>query len=231
MRVQLCIAFALAFASATPSTFAAEKPETPHLVFVREYIRGLAAIEDIRSSGERRLKQAAKDDTFSNLIYTGTRMQFELRAQIAALKDMHLNPPFEELIAALTDFDRQKVALYQKLVDISSAFIGSPKPGVDYDKLAAEVPKTRAALDYIDQSVFEATPLVFAMLIDQKADSKNHVSHLNITKAERAQLLSDIATSFGSKLDQNDTTYIVSAASLLKANLLKDFKSSDEPWE
>jgi hypothetical protein len=133
MRVQLCIAFALAFASATPSTFAAEKPETPHLVFVREYIRGLAAIEDIRSSGERRLKQAAKDDTFSNLIYTGTRMQFELRAQIAALKDMHLNPPFEELIAALTDFDRQKVALYQKLVDISSAFIGSPKPGVDYD--------------------------------------------------------------------------------------------------
>jgi hypothetical protein len=91
--------------------------------------------------------------------------------------------------------------------------------------------KIRADLDYLDQSVFEATPLIFATLLNMKADSKNHVSHLIITKAERAKLLRDITTDFGSKLDQKNPNYTVGAASVLKTSLLKDFKSSDEPWE
>ena len=144
---------------------------------------------------------------------------------------MRLNPPFEQLIPDVTAFYARKIEVYQQLIDITTAFIGDPKPGVDYAKLAAEVPKTRAALDYIDESVFQVAPLVFATLIDKKADSKNHVSHLTITKAERAKLLSDITTDFGSKLDQKNQNYTVSAAQVVKAYLLKDFKSSDEPWE
>ena len=212
-------------------TFAADKPETSHLAFVNEYVRELAAIEDIRAAGEQRLKEGAKGDNFSNLIYTGTRIQLELRAQIATLKGMRLNSPNEQLIPDLVAFYEQKLAVYQKLIDIASAFIGSPKPGVDYDKLAAEMPKTRAALDYVDDSVLQITPLVFATLIDMKPDSKNHASHLTITKAERAKLLTDITSGFGSQLDQKNQNYTVSAAKVLRGLLLKDFKSSDEPWE
>jgi hypothetical protein len=73
--------------------------------------------------------------------------------------------------------------------------------------------------------------LVFATFIDEKPDSKNHASHLIITKAERAQLLKDLTTDFGSKLDQKGQNYTVGAASVLKAYLLKDFKASDDPWE
>ena len=56
-------------------------------------------------------------------------------------------------------------------------------------------------------------------------------TRLIITKAERAKLLSDLTGDFGSKLDQKDQNFTVSAASVLKAYLLKDFKCSDDPWD
>jgi hypothetical protein len=197
MRALSCIVFVLVLVAGASPTFGAEEPETPHLAFVTEYVRELSAIETIRASAEQALKQGAKDEVFSNAVYTSTRMQLELRAQINMLKGMRLNPPFEKLITNLTVFYAHKIELYQRLSEIGSAFIGGPTPGVDYGKLAAEVPQVRAALDDIDHSLFEAAPLIFATLIDQKADSKNHVSHLIITKAERAKLLSDITTDFG----------------------------------
>ena len=147
------------------------------------------------------------------------------------LKGMRLKPPFDDLTKAITGFYEQKVALHQSMIDISSAFVGGPKPDVDYGKLAAEMPKIRASLEFVDNAIFEATPLVFATLIDQKPDSRNHASHLIITKAERTKLLDDIAARFGSKLDQKNQNTTVSAASVLKAYLLKDFKCSDDPWE
>jgi len=93
------------------------------------------------------------------------------------------------------------------------------------------MPKIRASLEFVDRAIVEATPLIFATLIDQRPDSKNHVSHLIITKAEKAKLLDDLTIRFGSKLDQKSQNFTVSAASVLKAYLLKGFKCSDEPWE
>jgi hypothetical protein len=221
----------LAVLATVPLAFGADKaPETPHLAFVTEYIRQLAEIEDVRAAGEQELKQGSKDDVFSIAIHNSTAIQLELRSQVRMLRGMRLDPPFETLISDMTKFYEDKIDGHQTLIDISSNFIGGPKPGVDYDKLAAEMPKVRAALEYLDRSIFQATPLVFATLIDQKPDSQNHVSHLIITKAERTRLLESLTTRFGSKLDQKGQNYIVSAASVLKAYLLKDFKSSDEPW-
>jgi hypothetical protein len=157
-------------------------------------------------------------------------MQLELRTQINILKGMHLDPPFETIIPDLTVFYTRKVELYQRIIDISSAFIGGPKPGIDYGKLAAEMPQVSAKLDDIDHSLFEITPLIFFTLVDQKTDTQNHVSHLIITRVERAQLLSDITTDFGSKLDQKDPSLQVATAVVFKSTLL-DYKSSDDPWE
>ena len=64
-----------------------------------------------------------------------------------------------------------------------------------------------------------------------KPDSKGHASHLFITKAEREELIQQIDTDFGSKLDEKDANYGVSSAAVLKAGLQKDFKSSDDPWD
>jgi hypothetical protein len=231
MRIVSCICFAIAFATGAASTFGAEKPETSHLAFVTEYVRELAAIEYIRASAEQELKQGKDSEVFSNAVHTSALIQLELRSQIEMLKSMHLNPPFDELIPNLTGFYRHRIALHQRMIDINSIFIAGPKPGVDYGKLAAEMPKIRAELEYIDHALFDATPLIFETLIDKKPDSKNHASHLIITKAERAKLIGDLTRSFGSKLDQKDQNFTVSAASVLKAYFLKDYKCSDDPWE
>jgi hypothetical protein len=201
------------------------------VAFVTEYIRELSAIENIRASADQVLSQSTNDEKLSNAIYSSKRMQFELGLQINILKRMHMDPPFETLIPNIIKFNERKVELLQRLIDISSTFISGPKPGVDYGKLAAEMPQIRAAKDYIDQSLFESTPLIFSTLIDLKADSQNHVSRLIITRAEREKLLDDITTDFGSKLNQKDPNFQVGAVVILKEGLLKDFKSSDDPWE
>ncbi len=232
IRVGCRLALAFTLAVGVRSTFATDKPETPHLAFVTEYIRELAAIENIRAAGERELNQGTKDaEKFVTAVHTSTLFQLELRSQIRELKGMHLNAPFEDLLPSIMALYGDKIALHQDLIDISSTFIAGPEPGVDYGRLAAEMPKVRAKLEYVDHALFQATLSIFATLIDEKPDSKNHASHLIITKAERAKLLHDITRDFGSKLNQKHQNWTVSSASVLKALLLKDYKCSDEPWE
>lgn len=229
----LFLAAALPFIrSSVASSPSVRSPETSHLAFVTEYIRELAANESVRSSAEDEINQAA--DTNEKLlsgIHGSTRIQLELRSQIGMLREMHLKAPFDTLVPNISSFYEQKIRLNQKLIDITTTFLGEPKSGVDYGKLTAEMPKTRAELDFIDESLLKCAPFVFATLIDQKPDSKNHMSHLVITKEERAQLIADLAEKFGSKLDEDKPGYIVATAQVLKAYLLKDYRCSDEPWE
>lgn len=229
MRVLSCIVFA--FVLAATASFAADKPETPHLEFVTEYIRELAAIENIRASAEREQKGSKEREIFSNTIHASTLLQLELRSQIEVLKDMRLNSPVDDLIPTITGFYEAKIGLLQRMIDTGSAFLVGPKPHVDYGKLAAEMPKIRAELEYTDRSLFEVTPLIFGTLIDPKPDSKNHASHLIITRVERAKLINTLTRDFGSKLGWKDQTFMVGAASVLKAYLLKDYKCSDDSWE
>jgi len=226
----MVLAFALSVSGAT-SSFSDDKTETSHLVFVTEFIRELAAIENIRASAEREQKLSKKSEVFSNAIHFSSLIQLELRSQIPMLKGIRLNPPFEELVPKITGFYEQKINLHQRLIDIGSAFLVGPQQGVDYGKLRVEMPQIRAELEYIDRGLFEAAPLVFATLIDQRPDSKNHVSHLTITRAERAKLISDLTGSFGAKLNQKEQNFTVSAASVLKAYFLKGYRCSDEPWQ
>jgi hypothetical protein len=149
-------------------------------------------------------------------------------------KTSRLSPgsvPGFQLIPNITAFYERKILLWKRMTEIGSDFIGGPRPGVDYGKLAAEMPQIRGQLDYIDHALFEVSPGIFATLIDLKEDSKGHASHLIITKEERAKLIDNLNTDFGTKLDAKDQNWTVSAASVLKAYLLKDFKPSDEPWE
>jgi hypothetical protein len=230
MKCAACICLAVVLAVGAPATFGVDKPETSHLVFVTEYIRELAAIEDIRASGEQELKQDP-NAIFSNMIHSSTLFQLELGSQIRILRGMNLKPPNDYLIPSITGFYEQKILLWKRMAEMGGDFVAGQKPGVDYQKLAAEMPQIRARLDYIDQSLFQVSPGIFATLIDLKADSKGHTSHLIITKEERAKLVDTLNTDFGPNMDAKGQNYTVTAASVLKAYLLKDFKSSDEPWE
>lgn len=165
------------------------RPGTPHLQFVKEYIRELIEDEELKANGEKELSDAQTlNEKFSAGIYFSKSTQLALRSQTAMLKGMHLNDPYDDLIPALIAFNERQIQLHQKLIDISSKFMAGPKADVDYQGMAAKVPEIRAELDNIRKGLFEAAPMVFTSLIDIKLDSQSHVSHLIITKAEKADL-------------------------------------------
>lgn len=217
---------------ASGATSQARAEATSSLAFVSEYIRELAANENTRAKIEKEYKASNSENAkLSSMIHGSTLIQLELKSQINMLKSMRLNPPFNDLIPSIIALYEKKINLHQKIIEIVSILLGGPRLGVDYGKVSAEMPKIRAQINYIDETLFKSTTLIFATLIDQKPDSKNHLSHLIITKKEREKLVHDLTAAFGKKLEQKDQNYIVSSASVLKAYLTKNYKCSDEPWE
>jgi hypothetical protein len=68
-------------------------------------------------------------------------------------------------------------------------------------------------------------------LIDQEPDSQNHVSHLLITKAEKADLENQLNIMLKDEPDKGDHDYYISAAMVLRAGLQKGYKCADDPWD
>lgn len=210
----------------------AAKPETPHLVFVKEYIRELISDESLRASGEKEFNEAKSiDQRFSTGIYVSKSVQLELRSQIRMLQGMRLRPPFDTLIPDLIGSYQRQIDLHQSLIDASSKFLAGPKPGVDYSALGAKVPQLRAELEAAQKIVFDAAGLVFMTLIDTKPDSQGHVSHLLITKAEKSDLQEQLEIMLKDQPDEGDHNFYISAAMVLRGGLLKGHKCADEPWE
>jgi hypothetical protein len=128
------------------------------------------------------------------------------------LKSMRLNDPFDTLIPTLIACYQHQIELHQKLMDISGKFLAGPKPGVDYQALEAKVPEIRAEMDDTRKVVFDAATLVFMSLVDMKADSKGHASHLLITKAESADVQEQVDLILKGQPDEGDHDFYISAA-------------------
>src|SRR5689334_18747312 len=100
------------------------QPETPHLRFVKEYVRELIEDEDWKKNSEKELTEAkTPNEQFSNGIYVSKSIQLELRSQIAMLKGMRLNDPFDMLIPTLIASYQRQIELHQKFIDISGKFL------------------------------------------------------------------------------------------------------------
>ena len=209
------------------------KPETPHFNVVKEYVRELIEDEDLKTTGEKELSESkTPNEQFSAGIYYSKSTQLELRSEIRMLQSMHLNDPFDTLIPSLVAFYGDQIKLHQQLIDMSGKFLARPKEGVDYQALAAKLPEIRAELDDSRKSVFQAAALVFMTLIDEKPDSQGHVSHLVITKAEKADLQQQLEIMLKNEPDdKGEHDYYISAAMVLRGGLQKGHKCADEPWD
>jgi hypothetical protein len=196
--------------------------------FVAEYVRELAAIEDIRATAEKELANK-QDNVLAGCIRSSTRFQLELQSSITIMKALRLDAPANDLIANISSFYETKIGLYQQLGATCGALIAGPKPGVDYGQLAADAPKINAQLEYADHALFNAIPLVFATLIDRKPDAENHLSGIVFTRAQKDTLVRELNSRFGRKMDAQDQNWAVSAASVLKSYLTtKGYKCTDE---
>jgi hypothetical protein len=204
----------------------------PRIAFVTEYLRELSAQESIRDNAAKELDQGSTpEDQMASCIHSSTQLQLELNTDIGMLKGMQFAAPFDQLVPTIIELYKRKIDLHQQMIDICTAMIGGPKPDVDYGKMVADMAQTRAFLDSMDETLFQASAMAWAILIDQRPDSKNHLSHLIITKAERTELLRYLDAGFGQKLDDKNANYLVGSAALLKVLLTKNYRYADEPWQ
>src|SRR5580658_6275650 len=114
MRVVSCVVFAFVWAGGTASVSWAQKPATPHVEFVMEYIRELAATETIRDSATRELEEAGVDNSPSSSIHIYTLFKLELQSEIGVLKAMRLNPPYDVIIPDVTRLYELKIVAYER---------------------------------------------------------------------------------------------------------------------
>jgi hypothetical protein len=213
--------------------------ETSHYDFVAEFIKELGDTKISQDIATREMAETKNmglaeknQETMMSIIRNGTRVKLKLRENNNMLKAMNLKDPFEKLIPALIYWNEQKIKLYDELIKISKTFLEGPKSNVNYAKLAARMPELTASMEYVDESIFKLTPMVFMLLIDQKPDSQNHLSHLTITKDEGQKLSDKLNNYFASSMDEKNQNWTVSSASVLRTYLTeKGYKFSDDQRE
>ena len=209
------------------SAFAAVERSTPH-EFVTVFIHNIGEAEALRAQAEKDLAAAGKDKEAA-IRSSSTRIAAALRVQADSLNSFHLPPPMGGAPQKFATLLHQKAGLFETYIAVAEALTGTPNPGVLYEKLGDKSPDLRGMIDNADETLMNATPLVFATLVSTTPDSEGYVSRLNITKAERASLIHDLDEAFGEKLEAKNQNYIVSAAAMLRGHLHQPYKCSDEP--
>lgn len=215
---------------ATPPT-----QNTPPFDLVSEYVRELGEMWAIQQKVDQEMvEDKTSDNPSTRLLMTSirhsARVNTVLHTNISMLKKMRITrKPHNETIGLFITFYKQKIQVMDEMSKGASTIVSGPKPGMDYGKILARSPKITAALEEIDKSLFQLTSLMFAILIDMKADSQNRANHLLISKEQRDTLARQIEDNFGASLD-TDKRYTVASAHLFKMKLL-EFKCSDEAWE
>jgi hypothetical protein len=226
----LFVSLLSAGATAAPKPPATPLTATTPLQFVQNYVRQLATFEDLREDASKEL-DADKTQAPMDCIHAGTRYDLEVNAAINMLHKTRLvgvSQDLQKVPQMFADLYAQRQQVMAQMTKVCSAFAEGPKPGVDYAALATLMPKIRAQLEYLDNTAFEASPLVFATLISDVPDSQGHASHLVISCDDRKRLVDQIDSSFRAKLAEKKANFGVSQAQLFRTKLL-EFKCAEEP--
>lgn len=194
-----------------------------------EYIRCLATTYDLQRAGTAELAQSK--DTTSRLM-TGVRLSTQankaMRGMISSLDQLEVGDDGELFVRHLTTSLKQKIALNNDLIKITSKIHGGPQSRSDYGKLMRSGAQISAVIVQINEQISKLAHAFFAVMIDTRRDAYGHVSRLKITSAQRGQLLALINDRFGASLDAKNMNWVVKGAWRMRSDLRNDFKSSDD---
>lgn len=208
------------------SAYASECVLSSQCAFADEYIRELSELQDISDEAQAEQKSARNsNEQMTNAVHFSSAMILAMRADIGILAAVKADT---DTVNSLVGIYQSSIPQHQRLIDISTIFLGGPKAGVDYGALGAEVPQVRAKIESLGKLYLLMSNLTFAQLVSLEPDSKGHASRLNITQAERDELVRHINRSFGKHLNEKNQSHFSSGAWLLRANLQKPFTSSDK---
>jgi len=173
--------------------------------FAKEYIREIGELN--------RLTDEARNDTtnkspevFTNFIYHSERIQHVLGTDINLLASMKLNGQLTDLPSILSQSYIRKgetmsslSAISEDMISMSAQDPNSLKQVQDNLKL---MPKLRAQNDQVDEDIAKKVNiLVFLSLVDPNGDGKGGTSKLVITRKDRIELIEQLKTEFGKKLE------------------------------
>jgi hypothetical protein len=161
--------------------------------------REIAAAEKAPEGGQQILLSAVRNCT---------RTKLKFNVMVGRVEQMHLaDANFDKLPPYLTQMYARKAELCDEIVRTAQTLLEGPKPGIDYGKLAGHMPEVTAEVEYVNESIFKATPMVALSLVSKKPDSKNHLSHLSITRKQAQELVNRLQSAFGKSLDAKDQDY------------------------
>lgn len=208
--------------------------------FASVFVEHLVDTHQIEEIANREIEEIQKSSKNSNqqekfllsAIRNGTRAKLKLNFMISRLKQVQLaDSNFTKLTPYLIEMLARKVDLFDEIIQSAKALLAGPKPDIDYGKLAGHMPEVTAQVEFVNESIFQATPMVGMLLISNKPDSKNHLSHLSITRQEAKKLVTRLQTAFGKSLNEKDQNWTTGSASLMLTVLRdKGYKYSDDPW-
>ena len=205
---------------------AARAQETPPLQFVAEYLREFSAIEHIRLAEEREL-QAPHQSMLATCIDSGNRYRLEITQQMARMRSMRVPPPSQALPGRLVELYGHKLSLYNEVVGECTALKGGANANVSSLEVMAAVSRYNAKVDAIDHSLFATSTQAFSTLLNTAPGSRNTPRRLGITLAEKQDLLRQLQVEFGTELDDDQQTYLVNAATVIR-DAVRAHKAADE---
>ncbi|MDB6090919.1 MAG: hypothetical protein JWN85_3703, partial [Gammaproteobacteria bacterium] len=199
---------------------------TPPQLFVAEYLREFSAIEHIRLAEEREL-QAPRQDMLSTCVNSGNRYRLEITQQMARMRGMSVLPPLQTLPARLVELYGRKLALYTEIVKACTALKTDANAHVSSLEVMSAISQYSAKVDAIDRSLFETSTQTFYTLLSAPPAAHGEARRLSITMAEKQSLLRQIQLEFGAELEDDQQTYLVNAATVIRDDL-RSHKAADE---
>lgn len=170
--------------------------------FVQLYIRQLAQMDALAPRAD------VKRDPLAACGAGNARIADTQRAQIADVQGIAFGPPFQSLVPNLVRTYRRKLALYGQVQAACAAHAG------------AGVKNALSNIDYANRNIVNATPVVFAVLMDLRGGGGASSRQLSITKAAREKLVRRIDAAFGKKIaagnQSSDQAWTVAAAGILR---------------
>lgn len=198
------------------------------LGFVKEYVHELISFEGIRQQFAGDMGGTTQDK-MSSCVKSMTRFQLELSTYMYMIDQYKLPAKLAPFPGIIKNIYQSKSQHYANMEKACEAFLGGPRPDVDYQKYAAEIPKISAQLDFDDESLFKITPAVAFALVDfNRLDTDGKLHHLITTKAERADLLDTLNRGF-KNIDSKNANFLVECGWEIKLILTgKTYKAADE---
>jgi hypothetical protein len=214
---------AIACVGALPSLRA---QEISPLQFVTEYLKEFSTIEHIRLAEEQEL-QAARQSMLTICIASGNRYRREIADEMTRMANMRVPPPSQKLRGRLVELYGRKLQLYAQVVDACSALQGGAPSNVSSLEVMSVVSRYNAKVDAIDRSLFETSTDTYLTLLEPPRGPRDDARRLGITSVQKQALLHEIEVEFGNELQDDQQTYLVNAATVIR-DAIRAHKASDE---